>query len=142
MKDATAESNKALYRSFIDEVFNLGKVDKVNEYLSADYQLRDAPPGAPNGRDSVVAIVQMFRRAFPDLKIVVEEQIAEGNLVSSRTVTRGTHKGEIFDTQPSNKLISVPGLTMVKIVDGRITESSVKNDMIALLKQIGATKVP
>ena len=52
------------------------------------------------------------------------------------------NQGPIFGVPPSHRPIAVPGLTMVKVVDGRITESSVKNDMIALLKQIGATKIP
>jgi steroid delta-isomerase-like uncharacterized protein len=142
MIETTTESNKALYRSFIQEVFILGKVEKVNDYLSPDYKIRDTPPGTPSGQDGVVSVVRMFHQAFPDLNIIIEDQIAEGNFVASRTVTRGTHRGSIFGVPPSNKTIAVPGLTMVKIVDGRIAESSVKNDMIALLKQIGATSIP
>jgi steroid delta-isomerase-like uncharacterized protein len=142
MTEIATESNKALYRSFIQEVFNLGKVEKAGHYLSPDYKILDTPPGAPSGRDGVVSIVRMFRQAFPDLNIVIEDQIAEGEFVASRTVTRGTHRGAIFGVPPSNKAIAVPGLTMVKVVAGQIAESSVKNDMIALLKQIGATSVP
>jgi predicted ester cyclase len=90
----------------------------------------------------VIAIVRMFRAAFPDLNISIEEQIAEGDWVASRTITRGTHQGVLFGIQPSNHTVTVPGLTMVKVVEGRIIESTVKNDMLTLLKQIGGTSLP
>lgn len=140
--ESTAQANKALYRRFIEEVFNHGRVEQVDEFLSADYAIRDVPPGSPSGRDGVVAIVRMFREAFPDLNIIIEDQVAEGDFVASRTVTQGTHHGPIFGVPPSHKSIAVPGLTLVKIVDGRIIESSVKNDMLVLLRQIGATSLP
>ena len=138
----TTENNKSFYRSFISEVFNQGRVDRLGDYLSSSYRLRDAPPGLPSGPESVAAIVRQFRAAFPDLKITIEEQVAEGDLVCSRTVTRGTHEGPLFGLQATHKRIEVSGLTMVRIVARRITESTVKNDMIALLKQLGATALP
>jgi predicted ester cyclase len=136
------ENNKSFYRSFISEVFNEGRVDKLGDYVSSSYRLRDAPTGTPSGPESVAAIVRQFRAAFPDLNITVEEQVAEGDIVCSRTVTRGTHEGPLFGLQPTHKRIAVSGLTMVRIVARRITESTVKNDMIALLKQLGATALP
>jgi len=136
------EANKALYREFIEEIFNHGRLEKLNDFLSPSYQLRDSAPGTPAGPQSVAGIVKLFRSAFPDINISIEEQIAEGDLVSSLTTTSGTHRGPVFGVQPTNRRINVPGLTMVRVVDGRIMESWVKNDTVALLKQLGASALP
>lgn len=140
MKNET--DNKALYRRFIDEVFNQGKVEKIPEFLAPSYTLHDAPHGAPAGPEAVAGIVRMFRAAFPDLHITIEEQVAEGDSVCARTVTRGTHRGTIFGVTASGRTITVPGLIWVRIVGGKLTESTVKNDVLTLLKQIGATSLP
>lgn len=90
------EQNKAIYRRFIQEVFNEGRVDLLHEVLSNSYVFHDAPPGTPSGPEGVKQIVTMFRAAFPDLKITIEDQVAEGDKVCSRSTMRGTHRGVIF----------------------------------------------
>ena len=136
------EQNKTIYRRFLQEVFNEGRLEKLSEYLSSDYVFRDAPPGSPPGADGVATVVRMFRAAFPDLTITIEDQVAEGDKVCSRSVTRGTHKGVLFGIQPTNKAVVMPGLTWVRIVNGRLVESWVKNDTAALFKQLGVTALP
>ena len=80
----------------------------------------------------------MFRGAFPNLKITIEEIIAEGDKVCARAITRGTHKGTLFGLPASGKSVAMTGLTMVTIRDGRLVESWVKNDVMGLMKQLGA----
>ncbi len=130
--------NKAAYRHFIDEAFNKGHLDKLDELLSPDYVYHDAPPGTPEGPEAIRQVVTMFRAAFPDLEITIEEQVAEGDKVCSRTTMRGTHRGAIFGLQPTGNRIEMKGLTMVSVVDGRVTESWVKNDVAGLMRQLGA----
>ena len=137
MKDVQIEQNKALYRRFLEEVFNDGKIDKVNQFLSQSYVLHDAPPGTPPGPEAVKQVVAMFRKAFPDLKIAIEELVAEGDKVCARATTRGTHRGTFFGIPATGKAVTMSGLTMVRIVDGRIIESWVKNDVGSLMRQIG-----
>src|SRR4051812_23454472 len=91
----TAVANKAIYQRFIDEVFNQGKLDRLDDLLSPSYELHDAAPGTPEGKDAVKQIVTMFRGAFPDLHIDLEALICEGDLVAARSVMRGTHKGAV-----------------------------------------------
>jgi predicted ester cyclase len=134
----TTEKNKAIYRSFIQQVFNEGRLDSLGDFLSPSYVYRDAPPGTPVGAEGIKQIVSLFRAAFPDLQITIEQQVAEDDLVCSRTTTRGTHKGEIFGMAATGKSVTVPGLTMVHVVDDRLVESWVKNDVIGLMKQLNA----
>jgi predicted ester cyclase len=78
----------------------------------------------------------MFRSAFPDLEIALDEVIAEGETVASRATLRGTHKGDFLGVPATGRSISVPSLTMVRIVEGRLVESRVKNDTALLMAQI------
>lgn len=140
--NSNLEQNKALYRRFIDDVFNQGRLEKLHDYVSPTYVFRDAPPGSPTGPDGVAAAVKVFRAAFPDLMIAIEDQIAEGDQVCSRTTTRGTHRGPLFGLAPTNRPVTMSGLTLVRIAENRLVESWVKNDVPGLLKQLGATKIP
>lgn len=137
MKDVQIEQNKALYRRFLEEVFNDGQIDRADQFLSPSYILHDAPPGTPPGPEAVKQVVTMFRKAFPDLKIAIEELVAEEDKVCARATTRGTHKGTFFGVPATGKAVTMSGLTMVRIDDGRIIESWVKNDISGLMRQIG-----
>jgi steroid delta-isomerase-like uncharacterized protein len=132
------DQNKAVYRRFIEEVFNEGRLDVLDEVLSPSYVYRDAPPGTPPGPEGIMQVVSMFRAAFPDLKITIDDQVAEGDKVCSRTTMRGTHRGVIFGIPATGKAVTMTGLTMVRIADGRLVESWVKNDVMGLMSQLGA----
>jgi steroid delta-isomerase-like uncharacterized protein len=134
----TTDQNKAVYRRFIQEVFNEGRLDALDALLSPSYVLRDAPPGSPPGPQAVAEVVRMFRAAFPDLVITIDELVAEGDKVCARATTRGTHRGPMFGLPPTGKPVTMTGLTMVRIVDGRLVESWVKNDVTGLMRQLGA----
>jgi steroid delta-isomerase-like uncharacterized protein len=141
--NTTLEQNKQLYRRFLQEVFNEGRMETADELLSPSYVFHDAPPGAPNeGSQAVKQAASMFRAAFPDLKISVDELVAEGDKVCARATTRGTHRGTIFEVPATGKTVTITGLTMVRISDGQITDSWVKNDVVGLLKQLGADSLP
>ncbi|MBD1853012.1 ester cyclase [Cyanobacteria bacterium FACHB-502] len=65
----------------------------------------------------------MFRAAFPDLEITIDDQIAEGDKVCSRATTRGTHQGDIFGIPATGNVVTMTGMTIVRIVDDQIAES-------------------
>jgi predicted ester cyclase len=131
-------TNKDIYRRFIQEVFNEGRLEHIADFTTSDYQVREAPPGSAPGAEAVKQIVTMFRSGFPDLKIVIEELIGEGDWLAARATTHGTHQGTIFGVAPTGRKIAVTGLTMVRLKDGKLAESWVKNDVPALMAQLGA----
>jgi predicted ester cyclase len=134
----SSESNKAIYRRFIEEGFNQGRLAVLDELLAADYVDYDAPPGTPPGPNGIKGIIALFRAAFPDLQITIDEQAAEGDVVASRLTTRGTHRGELFGIPPTGRAVTMTGLTMIRLRDGKLREGWVKNDMLGLLQQLGA----
>lgn len=131
------EHNEATYRRFIHEVFDEGRLDALDALLSPSHVLHDAPPGAPPGPAAVAAIVAMFRAAFPDLAMTIDELVAEGDLVCARATTRGTHRGPLFGLSPTGRSAAMTGLTMVRVVEGRLVESWVRNDVSGLMRQLG-----
>src|SRR5829696_360942 len=131
--------NKAVYQRMIEEVFNRGELDVLDDLVSPEYVLHGAPPGTPQGPDAIRATVRAFRTAFPDLRIELLELVAEGDKVSARSVMRGTHDGPLFGIPPTHKTVEVDGLTMVTVRDGRVQESWVKNDTLQLFQQLGVS---
>ncbi|HEU0072885.1 MAG TPA: ester cyclase [Dehalococcoidia bacterium] len=134
------EQNKAVYREFIQRVFNEGHLDMLDKFLAPSYVIRDAPPGTPPGAEGVKQVVSMFREAFPDFEITLDEVIAEGDFVAASSTVRGTHRGEIFGIPATGNRVSISSLTMVRIIDGRLVESRVKNDTAALMSQLGSAR--
>ena len=68
----------------------------------------------------------MFRAAFPDLRIIFQDQFGEDDKVCSHTVTQGTHSGTFMGIPPTGKKVVMPGITIARIVDGKIKESWIK----------------
>lgn len=132
----TIEDNKAVYQRFLEEVFNQGRLELVDELLAPDYVFHDAPPGMPAGPEAIRQVVTMFRTAFPDLHIDIEAMVAEGDTVVVRATTRGTHQGPLLGVAPTGRRVAMSGLTMVTVRDGRVVESWVKNDVAGLMRQL------
>jgi predicted ester cyclase len=80
----------------------------------------------------------MYRKAFPDLKLTIEEQIAEGNKVVTRMSGSGTHRGELFGTAPTGKRASgVRCVFVTRIANGKVVEDTVVYDTLGMLRQLG-----
>jgi steroid delta-isomerase-like uncharacterized protein len=136
--ELVTEQNKTVYRRFIQEVFNEGRVDTLEQLLSPSYIYQDAPPGTPPNADGLRQVVTNARTAFPDLTVTIVDMVGEGDKVCARLTTRGTHKGVFFDIPPTGKTISMKGMTMIHLVDGRMVTSWVLNDVMGLMNQLGA----
>lgn len=132
--------NKNVYRRFIQEIFNDGRLDQLSELVSESYILHDAPPGMPSGPEAIKQIVSMFRTGFPDLVITIDHLIGEGDMLAAKSTTQGTHLGNIFGIPATGKLIKISGLTMVSIKNGKLAASWVRNDMVGLIEQLEANK--
>lgn len=79
----------------------------------------------------------LFRTAFPDLHYTVEEEMAERDLVLTRFSARGTNKGPFLGNPPTGRVVNYTGFDLNRILDGKIIESWVNYDALALLQQIG-----
>ena len=139
-----SEENKALARRFLKEAFNEGNLGVVDEIIASDYVLHDpaSPEGELRGPEGVKGFVQMYRSAYPDTDITVEDQIAEGDDVVTRWRARGTHQGELLGIPPSGNRVEVTGITIDRFSGGKFVESWTNYDALGLMQQIGAIPEP
>ncbi|MBA7509372.1 Aklanonic acid methyl ester cyclase AcmA [subsurface metagenome] len=134
----STEENKAVPRRWL-EIFNEGKLDVIDEILDKDYynSLLNV-----RGLESVRQFVIAYRTSFPDIKFTVEDQIAEGDKVTTRFSATGTHRGEFMGVAPTGKTVKIATLTVYRIVNGKIVEGWSIMDNLGTLQQLGATSLP
>ena len=130
--------NKAIARRLLEEAFNSGNLDVVDELVSPEFVNHDAAlPEPTRGIEGTKANIGMYRDAFPDLRLTIEQQVAEGEYVTTRWTARGTHQGELFGMTATGKQATVTGITIDQIVNGRFVESRTNWDTLGLLQQLG-----
>ena len=134
-----SEENKEKVRRFLEEAFNEGNLNVADELFTSDYVLHDPSlPEEMRGPEGVKGYVQMYRSAFPDTNITVEDQIAEEERVVTRWTGRGTHQGELMGIPPSGNQIEVSGITISRFEGGKIAEDWTNYDTLGMMQQIGA----
>jgi predicted ester cyclase len=120
------------HRDFLEQ----GNLDVVDEIYAPDCVIygRNIPEEWRRGTAGFKAYGQMLREAFPDLKIIHESTVNDGQYQSIRWSFSGTHLGPLFGAPATGKSVSIE--------DGRISEMWVEQDMLALLRQIGLAPEP
>jgi steroid delta-isomerase-like uncharacterized protein len=136
------EENKAVYRRFLDVGFNTGDFAALGTVLDANYVDHDAPPGIPPGPEGIAQLLSVYRAAFPDVHMCVEQQAAEGDLVATRYVFHGTHTGNLMGIPPTGKQVTMTGTTIARVVDGKMVEAWVNYDLFGLMQQLGVIPAP
>ncbi len=120
----TAQENKDLVRRWFSEVLSRGNTQQVDELFAPNYVLHDPSiVQEVHGREGVKRYVAAFRAASPDICFAVEDQIAEGDIVVTRWVARGTHREEFLGLAPTGRQMTVSGIEFDCIVDGKINEA-------------------
>ncbi len=138
-----SEENKAAARRVAEEMFSGGDLDLADELIDPSFVGHDvASPEPIRGPDGVRQQAQGYRSAFPDVRITVEDQLADGERVATRWTARGTHKGELFGIAPTGKQVTITGMTIDRFAGGKIVESWDNWDALGLMQQIGAVQEP
>ncbi len=139
----SAEENKAVVRRYIEEAFNQGNLDVVDEVIATDgvhhANVWDEPLRGPDERRQAVA---RWRNAFPDLRMTLDELIAEGEKVSYRWTARGTHQGEFLGIAPTGKQMTTTGIVIERLTNGKFTEGWTSSDTLGLMRQLGGIPEP
>ncbi len=133
----TMQQNKDTVTAFIGAVFSKGDLGAVDDYLGEDFVNHDPPLGVPAGRDGMRAVAAMFRSAFPDWHSELGFLVAEGDLVVELFTASGTQRGELFGVPASGLEVSLPGINIWRLRQGRIVERWGRLDELSLLRQLG-----
>jgi len=138
----STEENKAIMRRFYEEI-GKGNLAAMGELVAADL-VDHTPfvPGQAQGRQGTLELFTMIRAAFPDLRITVEDMVAEGDKVVARGTFSGTHKGEFTGIAPTGKHITIGMIEILRIVGGKLVEHWNVVDSLGMMQQLGAVPVP
>jgi steroid delta-isomerase-like uncharacterized protein len=137
------ETTKDLARRLIDLIWNEGRLAEAEELLAADFVNHSAPPGTPADRTAFLRTAAATRTTFPDFRVMVEDVVAEGDLVVAHFTARGTHQGAwehpiIGRIAARGTPVQWRGVRLFRIVDGKATATWVYTDSLSLLQQLGA----
>jgi steroid delta-isomerase-like uncharacterized protein len=138
----SAEENKEIVRRFWG-VWEEGNIGLVDELVGPDY-VNHSPgmPNQPEGPEGIKAVVNMFRGGMPDLRVVIEDVIAEGDKVVMRYRIEGTHEGELFGVPPTGRRVSIESITVERVSGGKIREHWRVTETLDMMRQLGAISAP
>ena len=138
----SAESNKAVVRRLIEEGYNEGRLDVVDELVAPDVFNHPAVPEHQHGIDGFKHVIVWVRDIAPDTHYQIDDIIAEGDKVAVRMTVSGTHTGPIGDIPPTGKRFSVDYVNWFRLADGKVAELWAVRDDLTRLQQLGLIPVP
>ena len=138
----SAEENKAVVRRFFEELLSTENLAVADEILSPGFRFYFAGSPEPMDLESYKEFLVTRRAAFPDRRFVVEEMIAEGDKVSARFTMRGTHKGELRGFAPTGREVTMTGIDMIRLSEGKMVEDWVEVDQLGMMQQLGVIASP
>jgi steroid delta-isomerase-like uncharacterized protein len=118
-----SEENKQLIRRWFEEVWNKGRADAIEEMFDENgiaHGLSDDPSNPIKGPRDFRPFYEVFRQAFPNMMIVIEDMIAEGDKVAARCSVRGKHEGEFLGRAATQSPVEFTGITIVRIANGKM----------------------
>jgi steroid delta-isomerase-like uncharacterized protein len=135
---------KTLFHEWFEEIWNKGNAAAVGRLLAPEGLIHNL---AQDGKDSVgvaafIDFFEKFRNAFPDTRIVVHETAREGDFLSGRWTFRGTHTGDGLGFPPTNRPVSMEGMSFARTKDGQIIEGWNVWDAAGMRDQLGFTSLP
>jgi steroid delta-isomerase-like uncharacterized protein len=134
----STEANKTIVSDFITALFTKGDVNAVDDYLAEDFLNHDPPFGATADREGMRSAGAMFRAVFPDWRSDLQMLVGEGDIVVELFTATGTHTGaEIMGVGASGRTITLPGINIFRLREGRIVERWGRLDDLGFLQQLG-----
>ncbi len=133
--------NEALTRRWFEEVWNKGRAEAVDELFAEDgiaHGLSDDPVNPLRGPAAFKEFHARFLEAFPDIVVVVEDTIAQGDKVAARCTVRGKHQGDSLGFAATQAPMEITGISIVRVSDGKIIEAWNNFDFMTMYKQLGA----
>jgi predicted ester cyclase len=113
------KDSKAIMRQFWG-VWEHGNIDLLDNLLAPEYVNHTfATPDLPSGPEGVKEVVRMFRSRVPDLEVVIEDMIAEGDRVATRYALEGPHRGDLFGVAPTGRALSIKSMMVERLSGGQ-----------------------
>jgi len=133
----SAEMNKALVYRF-HEVSEGGNEAGLRAIVTPGFQLYGPGAPTPMNVDQGIQMGQMFINAFPDGRSTIEEMVTQDNLVATRGLYRGTHRGDFMGMPATGRQVEVPWISFDRITDGKLAEHRFLMDIQVMMQQLSA----
>lgn len=137
----STEANKALVRRY-REAYNTNKLALLDEIVAADIKSHSGIPGLPPGLEGGKKAHQTFLAAFPNGQVTTEDLIAEGDKVVERFSFLGTNTGSFMGVPATGKKVTVSGMSVFRLANGKIVEHWGENDTLGTMQQLGLVPTP
>ncbi len=141
MGTMSIEDNKAVARRFFEE-FSNGNLDAVADMMADDHVFHFPLAPGPQDKAQHTAGTQRMKGIFPDYRMEVVDQIAEGDLVVTRVILRGTQQGEFMGRPGTGQTFEVPLVNIMRVRDGQIVDEWDELDTLSFLAQLGVVERP
>ena len=136
------EANKDVVRAYVETIFNQQQLERAHEFVAADYLDHATLPGQAPGLAGAKQKWAMFLAGLPDLRVTIEELVADADKVAVRRSYTGTHQGTLLGIAPTGKQVRIAGISIIRLADGKIAEQWEQLDRLALLQQLGVLPTP
>lgn len=134
------ETNKAIIRRYMEQVYNERRHDLVEEFLVEGIEFHGA--GIAPGLAAARQWVAMLAAAFPDQHVTIDDVIAEGDKVVVRSNLNGTHQGEMQGNFATGNPVTQPSITIYRLAKGKVVEGWVAADRLSMMQQLGVISAP
>jgi steroid delta-isomerase-like uncharacterized protein len=134
----TLESNKAVVRRVLEDVWHAKNISLVDELFAPDFVNHDPDTPDATNREGYKAWATGLQSAVPDLRLTIDTLIAEGDQVAKRWTAAGTNTGALPGLGATGRKVTFTGITIYRIVDGKVAECWWNKDTLGLMQQLGA----
>ncbi len=135
------DENKAVVRRFVDQVFQNGSFDAVDELVAEDF-VPHTWPSTGNGREDLKKAMERVSKGLTDAAFTIDDLIAEGDQVVARLTASATQTGELMGMPSTGKRYTIPEIHIFRVRDGRIVEHWHQFDQLGMMRQLGAMPGP
>jgi len=135
-------SPEAVIREWFKELWNQRKVDTIDRLFAVDGIAHGLNGGVMKGPDGFRPFYAAFSQAFPDLHIEVLRAIVQGEFVVVHNRATGSHGGDTLGFPATGRKASFEGVTIARIVEGKIVEGWNFYDFLSMYQQLGVTPPP
>jgi steroid delta-isomerase-like uncharacterized protein len=133
----TIEENKALVRRFVEEIFEQGRAEAVDELLADDFASHTWP-STGDGKADLKRAIDRVSGALDDVRFAVEDLIAEDDRVAARLTASAKQVGEFVGIPPSDRSYTIGEIHIFRIRDGKMVEHWHQHDRMGMMRQLGA----
>jgi SnoaL-like polyketide cyclase len=133
-----SDTNRNVVRRLFDEVWAKGNLQVADQLFASTYTHHDpSTPDFGRGPESEKLRATLYRTAFADFRLTIEDLTAEGEIVTARWSCRGTHKGDLNGIAPTGKPFTISGISIARFISGKMVEGWVNWDALGLMQQLG-----